>query len=392
MLKTLSKCVLGFLLAAVICAAQQTPSAKPPEHMVGTVTAVDQGNQSVTFKQDKTATEYTAQLAGTRTILSVPPGTKPEDLKKVARRITSADIQPGDRIELYYFPSAMNGNTIAARAAVLMSARSLEAARTAEAEAWQHSTIGVVSAVDAATHTLKMSVRTPEGATMPVTLTATGATQFTRYSAEDPKTPAPSKLADIQTGDIVRVVGDKSPDGSTIAAQKVYLAPRQLPAVVVSISGNELTVKDLRNKQNVMVAVNSQTQVRRLPPQIAYMLARRLNPSFRAAAGGGNHAGAPPYGAKAGEASGTNAPRAAGAAPNRAAELSRLIESTPEIQISELKPGDAVVISGAPATGDHSQLLANTIVAGVEPIFQSAPPRQGQSLGNWSLDMAVPEE
>jgi hypothetical protein len=76
----------------------------------------------------------------------------------------------------------------------------------------------------------------------------------------------------------------------------------------------------------------------------------------------------------------------------RNGDLAQLLESVPQISISDLKPGDAVVVSGANAS-DKSRLFATNIIAGVEPIFQSAPPRQGQSLGgDWSLDMAIPAE
>ncbi|MGH9582156.1 MAG: DUF5666 domain-containing protein, partial [Bryobacteraceae bacterium] len=252
------------------------------------------------------------------------------------------------------------------------------------------STPGMVSAIDPAARTLTVNIRAP-GVKKSVILTTTAATQFTRYSAENPKTPAPAELSDIQTGDMVRVIGQRSADGSTIAARRIYLAPRQLPAVVVSVSGagNTLTVKDLRNKRTIVVAVNSQTQVRKLPPQAAYMLARRLNPAFRSARNGSN--GEP---AAHQSAITSRQPRSAAAAQGGAShgpgDLSRLIESAPEIPIGDLKPGDAVVVSGGPAAGDPSELLANTIVAGVEPIFESAPPRQGQSLGNWSLGMSPP--
>ncbi|MGH9350670.1 MAG: hypothetical protein ACRD2G_00645, partial [Terriglobia bacterium] len=84
MLKILSNYAAGLVLLAAISSARQAPapSARPAARIVGTVTAVNKANQSITVKQDKTGTEYTAQLAGTKTILSVPPGTKPGDLKK----------------------------------------------------------------------------------------------------------------------------------------------------------------------------------------------------------------------------------------------------------------------------------------------------------------------
>lgn len=379
----------AFALFAVISSAQP---AQPAAHVIGTVAAVDSANESVTVKQDKTGTEYVAELSSTKTILSVPPGTKPADLRKMAKRITADQIHPGDRIEIYYASAAAHGNTIEARAAVVMSARSLEAAHSAEAAAWQHSTPGVVASIDPSTHTLAVKVRTPEG-NKPIMVTTTAATQFTKYSAENPRAPASAQWSDLQAGDVIRVIGDRSADGSAVTAQKVYIAPLQIPAVVVSVApgGKALTVKDLRNKQKMVVAVNDRTHVRKLPAPVAQMLARRLNPSYRAGRHGQEQAseerGAATH--KYGAAGGSGVQGGRSQAP---AELSQIIERAPEIAINDLKPGDAVVISGAPATGQNSELLANTIIAGVEPIFESAPPRQGQSLGNWSLGMSPPPE
>lgn len=73
-----------------------------------------------------------------------------------------------------------------------------------------------------------------------------------------------------------------------------------------------------------------------------------------------------------------------------------MIERTPKIALTDLKAGDALVISGV-ATGaaGTSFLLANTIIAGVEPILQSAPAQRGggRSLGgDWGLgEMSAPQ-
>ena len=37
---------------------------------------------------------------------------------------------------------------------------------------------------------------------------------------------------------------------------------------------------------------------------------------------------------------------------------------------------------------DKSTLLASSVIAGVEPIFQSASPRQAQSLGDWGNSLS----
>ncbi len=97
---------------------------------------------------------------------------------------------------------------VAARSVVLMSARELEQHHQAEASAWQKSTAGIVASIDAGAQKLTVTSRTPEGP-KPLTVDASGA-QFTRYSPETPKTPKQSAFTDIQTGDQVKVIGEKA--------------------------------------------------------------------------------------------------------------------------------------------------------------------------------------
>jgi len=421
MVKFFSVCACLVLFSVLPGSAQESAtSPKPPERVLGTVTSVDQSTHTVTVKDDKTGTEYTVLLENTRTLLKVPPGAK--DLKS-ATRITADDLQAGDRVDVRGTKPAdasdSSANAIAARSVVLMSGRALAQAHQQEAAAWQRSTAGSVNTVDAAAQKLDITVRTPEGP-KPVVVSVSKSTNFTRYSAETPNTPAPSQLADIQPGDQVRVIGEKSEDGASITAEKIYSgAFRTVPGVLTAIApdGKQVTIKDLQTKQPVQVTLTDDSVIRRLPPAMAMGLARRLNPDFKAAQGSGgsgngaNAGGAPSYGAKTGEAASPGKTAGAnhwsgggnggpggegepGASPMRSGtgDLSRMIERAPVIALSDLKTGDAVVVSGVAQGPDKSHLLASSIVAGVEPIFQSAPPQQAGSLGDWSLDMQAPAQ
>jgi hypothetical protein len=74
-------------------------------------------------------------------------------------------------------------------------------------------------------------------------------------------------------------------------------------------------------------------------------------------------------------------------------DVSRMLENLPKISPTELKPGDALVISGG-AGGEPSHLTAINVIAGVEPLFASAPPssRNSNALAMWNLDIATPGE
>ncbi len=411
MLKCLVRCFGLFALLATASVAQESAatqanapgSSKPTEHLIGTVTAVDPASHTITVKEDKTGSVQKVLVGNTRTLLKVEPGAK--DLKN-ATRITPDDLQVGDRVDVRGSKPEDDPNAIAARSVVLMSARDLQKAHQAEAAAWQHSTAGVVNSVDPAAGKLAITVRTPAGA-QPVTVDTAKTTQFTRYSPENPKVPAPSELAQIQPGDHVRIIGNRSDDGSTITAEKVYSgAFRTVNGTIVSISpdGKSITVKDLATKKPVEISLNNDSEIRKLPPTVAMMLARRLNPNFHPAQGGqrpsgeqheantGSRPAAPAYGAN----EQGNSAQASGArrGPSGGSDIGQMIERLPPISVSDLKPGDAVVVSGVETGAGSSRLLATNIIAGVEPILQSAPARSGgeSTGGDWGLgEMTIPQ-
>jgi len=394
MLKRASISLLLSTGLAVCLNAQDSAGSKQAlEHVLGTITAVDSNAHTVTVKEDKTGASYTVLLAETKTLLKVEPGAK--DLKN-AVRITADDLQAGDRVDVRGLKASDNPNTLAARSVVLMSGRALQQAHQAQAAEWQHSTAGVVTSVDGAGGKLSATVKTAEGA-KPVAIETSGQTEFTRYAPENPKTPARSQLTQIQVGDQVRVIGDKSGDGATITAQKVYSgAFRTISGTVLSVTadGKSVTVKDLATKKPIEIVLGEDAAVHRLPAPMAAMLARRFNPSYKPAEGAPN-GGTPPAGVQRpnGPSDGGQAPRMGPRGGN--GDISQMLERAPKIALSDLKQGDAVVISGA-ATGGagNTRLLATNVIAGVEPILQSAPQRQGgQSLGgDWGLgEMAAPQ-
>lgn len=418
MCKFISIFVFSALASLLPAKAQDaTPPAKPTP-IIGTITAVNPAGHTVTMKQDKTGTDYVVQVGETKTLLKVEPTAK--DLKN-ATRITADDLAVGDRIEVGAIKSATDPNTVAARSVILMSARELQKVHQEEAAAWQHSTPGVVSGVDPTAQTITVSARTAEGSkTIAVN---TSAAQFTRYSPDNPKVAAPSQFSDVQPGDQIRIIGQLNPDGTTMSASKIYSSSfRTVVGTVSSIApdGKQITIKDLQTKQPVTVSLSDDSSIHKLPQMMAYMLARRFNPDFRMpqnagfgagaqAQGGQPNAGGPPNGS-GGPPNGANPP-ANGAKPGEAAatqggnwhsgqgqagggmragngDLSQMIDRLPKISTADLKNGDAVIVSGAPVGSDKSHLLATNVIAGVEPIFQSAPRRQSQTLGDWGAALS----
>jgi hypothetical protein len=378
-----------FVCALVVAQTPQTPPAKPTEHLIGTVTATDPTAHTITVKEDKSGTQTVILLADTKTLLKVPPGAK--DLK-TATRITSDQLATGDRVDVRGFKASDDSTKVAARSVVLMSARDLQVAHEAEAAEWQHATTGIVTAIDSTSGKISIRERTSHGPA-PAILQSSPQTEFTRYSPGTPGGTSSSQLSQIQPGDQVQALGDKSADGTTVAARKIYSAAfRTLNGTVVSIGadGKQITLKDLATKKPVEILLGDNTNIRKLPPELAMRLARRLNPS-------GHPAGtpAPAAGQHQAPPNGQGAPSEGGMSGPRNGDISQIIERLPKIQVADLKPGEAVVVSGIANSQTDGQLDATNIIAGVEPILQSAPAgRGGEALGgDWGLsEMEAPQQ
>lgn len=414
---TISSSLVGlsllFWTASFSAAGQDaaTPAKQPMDHVLGAVTAVDPAARTITVLEDKTNTTYSVQLADAKSFLKVEPGAK--DLTN-AQRITPEDLQVGDRVDAR--GKKADPTTLVARGLVLMSARDLQKAHQEQAAAWQKATAGTVSELDPATGKITVSARTPDGP-KPVVVETLKTTEFTRYSPDSPKTPVPSQLTSIQVGDQLRVIGDKSDDSSSIKAQRIYTgAFRTLSATVTSIApdGKSLVIKDLTTKKPIQLSLNDDSTVRKLPPNMAIMLARRFNPGYRPPDGAAGSAAGPPNGAGGsgggagggqsgnwqrggvgnGQGGGQGAGPGGGGAGGgmRSGDISQMLERVPKIAITDLKPGDALVVSGVALGADNSKLLATSLIAGVEPILQSAPQRQSSMASDWGLgEMSAPQ-
>jgi hypothetical protein len=66
-------------------------------------------------------------------------------------------------------------------------------------------------------------------------------------------------------------------------------------------------------------------------------------------------------------------------------DIGKIIEQQPAIQLADLKPNDAIIVTGA--TGDDtSKITATALVAGVEPILRAAPSNAPDPLaGSWNM-------
>ena len=366
------------LMALSTCGLMaQAPSAAPASaaRQLGTVTAI--AGNSLTLKTDAGQQVAVSVPDGAR-ILQLAPGST--DLK-TAQTIALKDIEVGDRV-LVSGKAGDNADTFAAARVILMKSSDIAQKHETEQADWQkRGTGGIVSAVDAGTGTLTVTVGAKK-----VAVTTSGKTQFRRYAGDSVKfeDAKSGTLAQIQPGDQLRVLGTKSDDGSSIPAEVVFSGSfKNLAGLIATIdpATGKLTLKDLTTKKTVTVMITANSNVRTLPPQAAAMFAARAK-GAGAGAGASGAGSAQPAGQV--EAPGGGRPGAAGRSAG--GDLSQMVSRLPNKTIADLKVGDAVMIVASQPDPGSATVTAVTLLSGVEPILAATPSGgPAMTLSPWNL-------
>ena len=89
----------------------------------------------------------------------------------------------------------------------------------------------------------------------------------------------PSTLQEIQPGDQLRARGNRSADGTELAAEEIVTGSfRNVAGIVNSVdaSAGTMNVQDLVSKKLVQIKVTPESQLHQLPPEFAQRIAMRL--------------------------------------------------------------------------------------------------------------------
>jgi hypothetical protein len=376
---------MGF--AATESPAQQAPakSQSPPTQQVGTVKAI---NGSTLVLTPDSGSEVTVTVQDTTKIVQVAPGQK--DLKS-AVAIHLEDLQPGDRILVRSRPGP-DGKS-AAVGIIAMKSTDVEAKKARDRDDWQKRGIGgLVSAVDPA-GTITISTGSGSSAKT-IAIHTTKSTILRRYAPDSVKfdDAKPAPLDQIKQGDQLRARGTKNEDGSEFQADEIVWGTfRNIAGTITSVDSgaHTITLNDLITKKPVVVKVTDQSQVRKIPAQMAQMIAFRLK-------GGGASAQEGPQGSSGTQPQG-GAASAGGGPPNGGqrpggmgggrGDLQQLVNRLPTATLSDFQKGDAVMVVSTQGT-DSGGVTAITLLGGVEAILAAAPAgnaSQAMLLPPWSL-------
>jgi hypothetical protein len=370
--------ILAVVAAPKLAQAQPAPASS---RVIGTVASVSAN--AVSVKTDAGST-VSVSVPETANIVRTAPGSK---TLAGATKIAIADIEPGDRVLML-----VAGDPPVAKVVVVNKQSDIAARQQQDQADWAKRGVGgLVKSVDssAGTVTITATNRT-------ITIHTTPATIIRRYAPDSVKfsEAQTSTLAAIQPGDQITARGDRTADDVT-ADEIVSGSFRNIAGTVVSIddSAATLTVKDLVTKKTVTIKTTPDSDLRKLDPQMAQMIAVRLRPAGSGQAGapgGANGAPTPTAGAQGAPGGGQfrnqGGPGAQGGAQGAqagAGGFARLLQRSPAIHVADLHKGDAVMIVATAGSPDSATAIR--LLAGVEPMLQaSATASQSMFSSAWS--------
>ncbi|MBV9211034.1 MAG: hypothetical protein JOZ52_10415, partial [Acidobacteria bacterium] len=317
------------------------------------------------------------------TYLKALPGAK--DLKG-ATPITLSEIGVGDGV-IAIGRVAEDKKSVPAKRVVLMTKADIAQKQEHDRQEWnRRGIVGRVVSLNAETKEINLLMRAP-GGERPITISASDKAVFRRYAPDSVKfsDAKPSSFSELKVGDQLRALGDRSADGTHFAPEEIVSGSfRMVGGTITAINAakNEITINNLQTSQPVTIVVNKDSLMRRIPPEMAAMIAQR---QAQQGAGGGAPAGGggrpPAQGGGAGDGQG----RGPGGGGGR--DFDAMLERLPAVTLADLKKGDVIAVSSTTGV-DPTRVTAIKLVAGIEALMTRASGAQGQ--GGQAPSLNVP--
>src|SRR5439155_5633531 len=240
----------------------------------GAIKAIE--GSTLTLTPDSGSDVNVTVSAATR-IVRIAPG---EKSLKNATPIQMSDLQVGDRV-LIGGKASDDAKSLVAASIVVMKHSDLEARTQQASQDWQKRGFGgLVTAVDVSAATVTISV-TGFAGTKTILVRASKDTVIRRYAPDSVKFDDAklSTLQDLHPGDQLRARGNHSPDGAELTAEEIVSGSfRNVAGIVSSVdtSASTIIVQDVLSKKPVQVKVTSESQLHKLPSEMAQHIAMRL--------------------------------------------------------------------------------------------------------------------
>lgn len=396
------------VLISISASIAQTPTSSQTSDpsitangVIGEIKVIDAPGKQLVVKTDG-GSLVTVTVADNTSYLRLAPG---ETTLTNATKVTLADLGEGDRIFARGVP-AVDHKSIAPRVVIVMSKADIAKKQEAERAEWRRrGLLGVITALNPATKEVTISSRSMAG-TQAVVIPVTDKVEMRRYAPDSIKfaDAKSSKFEELQVGDQLRALGERSADGNRFAAEKIVTgAFRTVAGTVTEINPatGEVKINDLQNKQPLTVVIKHDAVLRRFPAMTELG-------AFQMGGRGANPQGQPQAGQA--QAAGGNRPQGQGpGGPGGAAggrpggfNIQDMLERLPTITAADLKVGDTIVVSSTKGA-DVTRLTAITLVSGADTLLnmmaarqpaqpgQAAPnPAAGLGSGGFQIGIGLP--
>jgi hypothetical protein len=356
------------------------PTATAVARALGELVSIDPSAGRLSLKTDA-GTVVAVAVDDKTQLVRAQPGAA--DLRE-ARPMTLGELALGDRVLAR--GRALENGVLLARQAVVMASSDIAAKHEGERREWMRRGIaGVVKAVDPKAQEITLETRGLAGGETVLLPVGAGNVIFKRYAPDSVRfaDARPSALAEIQPGDQLRALGERSADRTRFVPEQVVTgAFRSVTATVEHVSQGErtLAVSELGTRARLLVTVAPGTVLKRLTDEVAARLARRrLGPGQASPqAGEPEPAGRPTHEGAGPEGGGRR--RFAG---NGGANLGDMLDQLPVLPLADLKDGEIIVFSSTRGA-DATHLTAIALVAGLDALVPRTAPRAregGVTLG-----------
>jgi hypothetical protein len=353
---------------------------------VGTVQSIRDKTVTVTLDA---GTQIDIVVPETARVVRMAPGQS--DLK-AATPVPLADLQIGDRM-LVRGSLSDDGKSVTAISALVMKQSEIAQKQENERRDWEKRGIGgLITSVDQSAGKVMVSSMTASG-TSAITVNVSKNTIIRRYAPDSIKfnDARPSTLDQIKAGDQLRARGSRSPDGKEFVAEEIVSGSfRNIAGTISTVDAGQSIIHlvDLVSRKPMSISVTADSVLRKLPPQVAQMIAMRLRGSAPGGSSNGTNPGSAPSAAspvRNGPPSGV-IPGGGRSRGEGAPDLQQFLSRAPSETLDDLKKGDAVIIVATQGDTASSPTVV-TLLSGVEPILSASPIPGGAAsvLSPWNL-------
>jgi hypothetical protein len=346
-------------------ASPQADKGITPNSAIGEVKAIDPSSNQVIVKTDA-GSVITVTVSDKTVYMRLAPG---ETTLANASKIAFADVSEGDRVWARGKVSE-DLKSVPAAALIVMNKADIAKKQEAERAEWRRRGIlGVVSAVNRDSKEITILSRSMSGS-QSVIIPVDEKVEMRRYAPDSIKfsDAKPGTVTEVQIGDQLRALGERSPDGTRFTAEKIVTGSFRTVGGTVSTvdpATGEIKVNDLQTKQPLTIVIKQDAVLRKFPAagEMAMFGRGAGAGGGRPQAAGGGAPGPGGGGVRAGGGGGMN--------------IQELLERLPTIALNDVKVGDTIIVSSTKGA-DPARLTAISLVTGADTLLNMLAARQQQ--------------